>query len=129
MNGQRKRLDEERAATIRKIQEAAAKVHEDASDGAAGVGIGGGGGRGAGLPGGLDGGDMSVIEATMGRGRGRGLSNLPAWMTKAKGPSAAGAAAPSAALPSPGTLSVRSWNCLIGRSGAFSSRCGQHVSG
>lgn len=30
-------------------------------------------------------GDLAALEATMGRGRGRGMSNLPAWMTKGKG--------------------------------------------
>lgn len=27
-------------------------------------------------------GDMAAMEASMGRGRGRSVSNLPAWMTK-----------------------------------------------
>lgn len=91
---QRKRQDEERAATIRKIQEAAAKAHEDDAAGVASGAGGGGAGGGAGGPGGLGGGDIAAMEASMGRGRGRGLSNLPAWMTKTKGPPATAAAAP-----------------------------------
>ncbi len=91
---QRKRQDEERAATIKKIQEAAAKSHESGAasgpagvGGTAGLGLGGvgrgrGRGGGAGAPG--PGGDIAALDASMGRGRGRGLSNLPAWMTKGK---------------------------------------------
>ncbi|CAM9975945.1 unnamed protein product [Pylaiella littoralis] len=101
--------DEERAATIRKIQEAAAKSHEKGA-GAGGVGVvvgggpsglgGGGRGRGgAGGGGGGPGGDIAALEATMGRGRGRGLSNLPAWMTKGKG----GAPGSPESIPEPPT--------------------------
>lgn len=46
---------------------------------AVGRGDSAGGGREAGR------GDLAALDASMGRGRGRGLSNLPAWMTKGAG--------------------------------------------
>lgn len=98
---QRKRQDEERAATIRKIQEAAAKAHEAGTGVGAAGGVGAGGGAGVGGGGGATsgaaaaaaavGGDIAALEVSIGRGRGRGLSNLPAWMTKGQGPGPGGA--------------------------------------
>ena len=89
---QRKRQDEERAETIRKIQEAATKRHQEEAAG----GVPGSPGIGAAAAGlGRGAGSIAALEESMGRGRGRGMSNLPAWMTKAK---AKAPAAPDASM-------------------------------
>ncbi|CAM9551982.1 unnamed protein product [Ascophyllum nodosum] len=89
---ERKRQDEERAETIRKIQEAATKRHQEEAAG----GVPGSPGIGAAAAGlGRGAGSIAALEESMGRGRGRGMSNLPAWMTKAK---AKAPAAPDASM-------------------------------